>query len=306
MCVWTNRQHRHVPRSTSTTFVDDNNSTDPTAAELDLALQETARFDRLSGQKIHPGRAVGWAIGEDLWQQVSAIMLPPCLRMDSRAKLVGSHIDVHPAPEPWELNLAGTADARIRKAMSRLSRVGRLPEGMDVKAETARTLVACSCATGTDVQAPSTNCVRDSAQSTFAAIRPYGRVWVCNPVKLAVCVAGHALDLLAITQRDVILAVRRQARRDARLHPKIAYLREAAQSLLGGGPVGRLFQALDQLQWTWPALGTLRDDWGSTLNWLSEPAGAITHMLRAPQRRPFLRRMPPARGRAAGRRHLRL
>ena len=56
MCVWANRQHRVVPRSLSTTFVDDSNSTAPTAGELQAALTQTELFDTMSGQKVHPGR----------------------------------------------------------------------------------------------------------------------------------------------------------------------------------------------------------------------------------------------------------
>ena len=47
--AWDNGENRHAPRSISTTLVDDSYSTAPAAAELGLALQETAHFDRLSG-----------------------------------------------------------------------------------------------------------------------------------------------------------------------------------------------------------------------------------------------------------------
>ena len=64
-----------MPRSLNTHVLDDNNSTDPAAPELAISLQETVRFNALSGQTIHPGKVVGWALDPDLWDRVSALML---------------------------------------------------------------------------------------------------------------------------------------------------------------------------------------------------------------------------------------
>ena len=126
MCVWTNRQHRYVPRSLSVTFVDDSNTTAPSAAELSLALTETERFDAMSGQQIHPGKVAGWALGQHLWDQVSQTLL--CghpLRMCDQVKLVGGCINA-PDPAHDKLNLPATADARVKRAQSRLPRLESL------------------------------------------------------------------------------------------------------------------------------------------------------------------------------------
>ena len=105
---------------------------------------------------------------------------------------------------------------------------------------------------------------------------------------MAVCVPGHAFELDEITQREALLAVRRQVSRDAQLRACAESLRQHVQSLHGGGPVGRLVQALKQLRWTWPEFGVLRDDWGCKLRRGAMPQGALLHMLRASQRRAFL------------------
>ena len=49
--------------------------------------------------------------------------------MHHQVKLVGSYINAPPDHCPEALNLAPTADARVRRAVERLPRVGRLPEG---------------------------------------------------------------------------------------------------------------------------------------------------------------------------------
>ena len=94
MCAWTKRQHRHSPRSLSTTFVDDGNSTahHPAHAVADLRapLNQTTAFDWFSGQKIHPGKVAGWAIGPELYQQVSTLLLNgQPLALQSQVKLAG-------------------------------------------------------------------------------------------------------------------------------------------------------------------------------------------------------------------------
>eukprot|EP00959_Pyramimonas_sp_CCMP1952_P165814 3465702-Pyramimonas_sp.AAC.1 len=66
MCVWTKRQHRYVSRSLSTTFVDDSNSATHTASELQKSIDEAAKFDRFSGQRIRPGKVAGWALTDEL------------------------------------------------------------------------------------------------------------------------------------------------------------------------------------------------------------------------------------------------
>ena len=212
---------------------------------------------------------------------------PPCASI-FRVKLAGSYINVALAPGPADLNLAGTADARVRRAIARLPRVSRLPEGMDVKAKTARSLVASARPTGTDIKAPSPHQCGAYNKAVFAAIRPKGRAWLSYCVMLAVCIPGHALEITSIIHRETFLAVRRQVRRDVSLHPKIEYLRQPVQSLFGGGPVGRLWQSIHQLQWRWPSLGVRRNDWGATFKWLWMPVGTSTPMLRASQRRAFL------------------
>ena len=64
---------------------------------------------------------------------------------------------------------------------------------------------------------------------------------------MAVCVPGHALELDAILQREVLLAVRRQTNRDLDVAAMVRTLRDHVQTLVGGGPVGRLVQTLKQL-----------------------------------------------------------
>ena len=61
---------------------------------------------------------------------------------------------------------------------------------------------------------------------------------------MAVCVPGHAHELDAIAQRESLLAVRRQVNLDNRLSTMVDTLRDYAQTLLRGGPVGRLVQTL--------------------------------------------------------------
>ena len=112
---------------------------------------------------------------------------------------------------------------------------------------------------------------------------------------LAVCVPGHALELDAITQRESLLAVRRQVNRDHTLRHQASELRYRVQTLHGGGPVGRLFQVLDQLRWTWPSFRTVLDDWGTPIPWLSLPQGAFMHLVRASQKRAFLWKIPATR-----------
>merc|ERR1712060_1046566 len=111
MCVWTKRQHRHVPRSLSTTFVDDSNSTTHTSHDLQASLDETAKFDRFSGQLIHPGKVAGWALTHELHQEVTQLQLANRpLRVVDSFKLVGSYLNVEAAPASAALNLAPTAD----------------------------------------------------------------------------------------------------------------------------------------------------------------------------------------------------
>jgi len=195
MCVWTNRQHRYVPRSLSVTFVDDSNTTAPSAAELSLALTETERFDAFSRQQIYPGKVAGWAHGQQLWDQVSQTLL--CghpLRMCDQVKLVGGCINA-PDPAHDKLNLPATADVRVKRAQSRLPRLERLPEGMTSKAATIRSLIASVCTTGTDIQAPSLKTTLAFNKSLFAALRPKGRAWMSYWVSMAVCFPGHAIAL---------------------------------------------------------------------------------------------------------------
>ena len=52
---------------------------------------------------------------------------------------------------------------------------------------------------------------------------------------------------------------------------------------------------LHQLSWTWPSFEVLRDDWGTPIRWLTLPQGAFMHMLRASQKRAFLRKLNPRR-----------
>ena len=47
--------------------------------------------------------------------------------------------------------------------------------------------------------------------------------------------------------------------------------------------------------WTWPTFGIMHDDWGCPILWLNMPQGAFLHMLRASQRRAFLRKIKPKR-----------
>jgi hypothetical protein len=166
---------------------------------------------------------------------------------------------------------------------------------MAEKAKTARSLVASMCTTGTDVQTPSARVIVNFNKSLLAALRPRGNKWVSYAIMMALCVPGHALDLAAIAQREVFAALRRQASRDHALARLIADLRHSAQAVHGGGPVARLFQTLQQLDWRWPDTGTLLDDWGTKISWLNVPPGCFGHMLRCTQRRSFIRRIPKTR-----------
>ena len=72
-------------------------------------------------------------------------------------------------------------------------------------------------------------------------------------------------------------------------------LHDHVQTPTGGGPISRMWQAIQQLGWKWPSTGILRDDWGTPLHWLHMPQGLFLHMLRASQRRNFLRKIPKTR-----------
>ena len=112
---------------------------------------------------------------------------------------------------------------------------------------------------------------------------------------MAICVPGHALELEAITQRETLVSLRRQVNRDPDLCAKATQLRDHVQHQHGGGPIGRLVQTLSQLNWSWPSFGVLLDDWGTRISWLRVPQGCLLHMLRASQRRAFLRKIQPSR-----------
>ena len=75
LCVWTKRQYRYVPLSLSITFVDDSNSIASSSQDLELSLDQTTRFDRFSGQRIHPGKVVGLALSLELHDAVSRLLL---------------------------------------------------------------------------------------------------------------------------------------------------------------------------------------------------------------------------------------
>ena len=132
-------------------------------------------------------------------------------------------------------------------------------------------------------------------KSLLAALRPRGKKWLSYAIMMALCVPGHALDLAAITQREVFTALRRQAARDHGLARLIADLRYSAQAVHGGGPVARLFQTLHQLDWRWTDTGTLLDDLGTKISWLNIPPGCFGHILRCSQRRSLIRRIPKTR-----------
>ena len=249
MCVWTKRQHRYVPRSLSTTFVDDSNSTTHAAADLQRSLDATTQFDTRSGQRIHPGKVAGWALTAPLHAEVVQLQLNGApLRVQDSIKIVGSHVNVAADPPADQLNLDATQDVRVRRAAARFPRISRLPMGMEAKARQARSLAASVCTTGADIQAPSVKAKTAYNHALLAAIRPKGNKWVSFWALMAVCVPGHALELDAIMQREVLVAVRRQARRDPALDVMIKTLRDHVQRLVGGGAVGRLVQTLEQLQ----------------------------------------------------------
>ena len=166
---------------------------------------------------------------------------------------------------------------------------------MAAKATTARSMVASVCTTGMDIQAPSARVTAGFSKALVAAIRPKGGKWQCYAVLMALCVPGHALDLIAIGHREAVNALRRQADRDDALTRIIGDLRHAAQATDGGGPVARLFQSLHQLDCTWTATGTMHDDWGTKLSWLRLSAGCFGHMLCCSQRRMFTRHIPKDR-----------
>ena len=111
----------------------------------------------------------------------------------------------------------------------------------------------------------------------------------------ALAAPGHVLELDAITQREALLGVRRKVLRDTSLNAKATEAHDRAQEFQGGRPIARVWQPVAQLEWKWPAYGTMLDDWGTPLSWLNLPVGMITAMLRASQRRFFLRRIPATR-----------
>ena len=76
----------------------------------------------------------------------------------------------------------------------------------------------------------------------------------------ALCVPGHALEIGAICQREALVATRRQVRRDPLLAAKARALRDHAQHFQGGGPIGRVWQTIAQLDWRWTTFATMLDD----------------------------------------------
>ena len=112
--------------------------------------------------------------------------------MHSKVKLVGSYLQVAPAPAPCELNLTTTADNKVRRAQLRLPRIGRLPMGTASKAKQARSLAASVCPTGTDLQMPSTKARDGYNRALLAALRPKGNTWISFCTLKAVCLPGHA------------------------------------------------------------------------------------------------------------------
>ena len=82
-----------------------------------------------------------------------------------------------------------------------------------------------------------------------------------------------------------MLAVRRQVRCDARLGALAESSWQSVQTPRGGGPVGRPWQAVRQLDWHWPSFGVLQDGRGTSPNLISMLAGSLARALRASQDR---------------------
>ena len=100
--------------------------------------------------------------------------------------------------------------------------------GMMAKARQARSLAASVCAAGTDIQAPSTKANISCDKALLSAPRPKGHTRVKFRTLMAVCAPGHALEVDAITQREALLAVRRQVSRDSQLRACAETLRRHA------------------------------------------------------------------------------
>lgn len=304
MYVWTARKYRVVPRGISVTFVDDSNSAMEKATEVVLSLGETAKFDALSGQIIHPGKIVGWATDERLWREISEIEIYNIkIPMQPSFRLVGA-IMVSFGGEDSE-----KADTKLSGAIKRLKRVARIPGNAIHRSEVAVMMVASVIHTGLETNSPSEKKIGEYNNELFKACVHDGRKWCCAPVLLAIAVKGHALGPKCLVQRAALLAVRRQVLRLPGHRSHVATLRDWVQDAAGPipGPVKQLVKALEMLGWSWPEVGVLRTDMGTDIQWLDWPISWAMHELRASQRRYLLRRVPITRndlGSIRGHEHL--
>ena len=292
MCVWTNRQHRVIPRSLSVTFIDDSNSTFTNIADAQISLDETVRFDTKSGQKIHPGKLVGWATQPELGHEMAQLqILGHPLPLKEHFRLVGAHIVLQ------QTEYSQAADDRLRAAIQRMVRIARVPASIIDRSILCESLAASKIATGLELNGPTAHMVGAYNKQLFATLIRDGRKWYCMWIILTYIVKGHSLEPTAIGQRETLLALRRQVLRCPKHLVYLTDLHALAQNRHtdAAGPVHRFNDLLDQLRWTWPSPDLIYDDQGIRLPWLDLPRTTMMHYLRAAQRRAFLRRVPSTR-----------
>ena len=140
----------------SVTFVDDSNNAMSTVEEVVLSLDETVRFDALSGQLIHPGKVVGWATTQQLKDQIAALeVYGKRAPVSSNFRLVGTIM------VPDGQDDGGVADSKVAQAIMRLRRLARVPGGAATRAEVATILAAPLITTGMDVNFPAEDKVNE-------------------------------------------------------------------------------------------------------------------------------------------------
>ena len=285
MAVWVRRQLNTLPKAFVGNFFDDCLVVANTPAERQTSMNESDRFDELTGQKIGHKKTVGFTTLPGSQPLTSRGVL---LRQVDVDKLLGVLIPTQGLRDPL------LQDSRVEEATKHLLPIAKLPVPLEEKAELIA-LKTAGARYGLEIAEPTPAVAHAFDQQVLRVL--------CGPKNLrckatAMCVAwkGHLIFMEFAIPFQAVAMARRQLCRSALaagLFREVWEFRDAHDDWSGAGICAHLHRQCEQLGWEWEEPFFIRTKHALDVDLQCALPGWFQHHLRVAIRQAKLAQAPP-------------
>ena len=284
MGVWVRRQLRTLTRPFIGNFFDDCLVVANTEAERQLSMDESDKFDELTGQRIGHKKTVGFVVPSGV---ASLTSRGTRLKQVAADKLLGVLV---PTDNQRDTSLL---DDRVNAASKHIPPIMQLPTDLESKAS-LMSIKTAGARYGIEVEEPSNNVTAAFDQQVLQGLCGQ-RALRCKNTSMSIAWPGHRLFLEMAIPYQTFAAARKQLERSAWLRDlfrEVWEFRDAHDQWDEAGICCHIMRQCRKLGWRWEAPFVAEATHNLTVDLTCPIDGWYLHRLRVAIRQALLRQVP--------------